>query len=142
MELKRIAKDLGWRLCTPHQVSRVAKVGQRLEMDFARDSGVIEETSDFVFSLYRPGKSEREDEMGMGTCSRADVRLELLKSRHGNVGRQIMMLWAPYSLALVPRGGDLEWKIQKEWAWYDVQADYDQVLAEHQKQNPREPLFG
>lgn len=139
MELKRIAKDLGVAIVSPHQVSRVGKVGQRLEMDFARDSGVIEETSDFVFSLFRPGMNEEDDD-GVGYLRRADVRLELLKSRHGNVGRQVMMLWAPFSLALVPRGGDLEAKVQKEWQLHDVQAVYEDALKEHQSR-PQEKMF-
>jgi KaiC/GvpD/RAD55 family RecA-like ATPase len=127
MELKRLAKDFGTTVLSPHQVSRLGRVGQRLEMDFARDSGVVEETSDFVFSLYRPGEGEEEED----AQRRMDVRLEILKSRHGNVGKQVLMAWAPYSLALVPRGGRMEKSVKAEWILKDAQADYGEVLRFH-----------
>lgn len=125
MELKRLAKDTETVILAPHQVSRLGKVGQRIDMDFARDSGVVEETSDFVFSLFRPGEDKENEE------NRMDVRLEILKSRHGNVGKQVLMLWAPYSLALVPRGGRLEQKVKAEWLMAEAQADYEEVLKMH-----------
>ncbi len=139
MELKRIAKEYELAIIAPHQVSRLAKRGERLDMDFARDSGVVEETSDFVFGLTRPNVEEVDDNE-IDWLRRADTRLELLKSRHGNVGRQILMLWAPYSLALVPRGGEMEWKVQNEWQMHDMQAMYDDVLAMHQNR-PQEKMF-
>jgi KaiC/GvpD/RAD55 family RecA-like ATPase len=139
MELKSIAKEYEMAILAPHQVSRSARRGERLEMDFARDSGVVEETSDFVFGLVRPNVEEVDD-TDLGWIQRADLRLELLKSRHGNVGRQIMMLWAPYSLASVPRGGELEWRVQKEWEMYDLQAMYTDVLAAHQHR-PQKGMF-
>lgn len=127
MELKRLAKDTGAAIVAPHQVSRLSKVGQRIDMDFARDSGVVEETSDFVFSLFRPGENKEDED----SDNQMDVRLEILKSRHGNVGRQVLMLWAPYSLALIPRGGRLEQKVKAEWLMAEAQADYEEVLKMH-----------
>lgn len=128
MELKRLAKDTGAAIIAPHQVSRLGRPGQRLEMDFARDSGVVEETSDFVFSLFRPNEEKEDEDDGY---AQMDVRLEILKSRHGNVGRQVLMLWAPYSLALVPRGGRLEQAVKHEWLMYAMQEDYSEVLRMH-----------
>lgn len=131
MELKHLAKKHGVIVIAPHQVSRAGGRGQRLEMDFARDSGVVEETSDFVFALRRPFDVD-EHEGPKPWQERADVRMELLKSRHGNVGKEVMMMWAPYSLALIPRGDTLERKVQKEWDKQDVQATYENVLHMHQ----------
>ena len=131
MELKHIAKKHGVVIIAPHQVSRAGGRGQRLEMDFARDSGVVEETSDFVFALRKP--FDVDDHEGPKIWQeRADVRMELLKSRHGNVGKEVMMMWAPYSLALIPRGHTLERKVKKEWDKQDVQATYENVLHMHQ----------
>ena len=130
MELKRIAKDTGTVVVTPHQVSREGRVGKRLEMDFARDSGVVEETADFVFSLYRPHQDADEEEVSWR--KRADVRLEILKSRHGNVGKIIPMLWAPYSLALTDAGDSLERMVAKEWEMFDRQLSYEDALQVHQ----------
>ena len=131
MELKHLAKKHNVVVIAPHQVSRAGGRGQRLEMDFARDSGVVEETSDFVFALRRPFDAENDNEP-QSWQERADVRMELLKSRHGNVGKEVMMMWAPYSLALIPRGHDLERKVKKEWGKQDVQASYKDVLSMHQ----------
>lgn len=129
MELKQQAKALGLAIISPHQVSRESKLKQRIDLDAARDSGVVEETSDFVLSVYRlnPEKSEDETE---DAISRARVNIEVLKSRHGNVGRQVVMLWAPYSLAFVPRG-EMEPQIIREWAMYDNQSTYEEVLEVH-----------
>lgn len=129
MELKRFAKELNAAIIAPHQVSRLGKKGERIEMDTARDSGVVEETSDFVFGLFRPG-TDKEDDESEDFRSRAEVRLEVLKSRHGNVGRQVVMVWAPYSLATVPRG-EFDRKVQNEWMLYDSQAMYEDVLEVH-----------
>lgn len=129
MELKHYAKALGMAVVAPHQVSREGRMGQRIEMDFARDSGVVEETSDFVLSVYRLNPEKLEDET-QDAFTRAKVNVEILKSRHGNVGRQIIMLWAPYSLAFVPRGA-LESMVMHEWAMYDTQMTYEEVLEVH-----------
>ena len=127
MELKRLAKDHQMAIIAPHQMSRVARHGQRVDLDTARDSGVVEETSDFVFGLYRPSDDDGE----VDYLRRAEVRLEVLKSRHGNVGRQVSMLWAPYSLALVWRPRKMEVKVATEWAMYDRQASYEDVVKMH-----------
>lgn len=132
MELKALAKELGVAIIVPHQVSRIQKRGEELEMDFARDSGVIEESSDFMFGLYRPSEKRKEEEYdGQDYRVRGDVRLQILKSRHGGVGRQSMLLWAPFSLAFVARGSQYEKRVGEEWLMYDVQASYDQVLESH-----------
>lgn len=104
MELKALSKEFGVPIVVPHQVSRVGKRGERIELDFARDSGVVEETADFAFSLWAPHSKEDRDDPTTGILQRADVRIEILKSRHGGVGRETRMLWAPASLALPPEG--------------------------------------
>lgn len=134
MELKHLAKQHDLVIIAPHQVSRAGGRGQRLEMDFARDSGVVEETSDFVFALRRPFDVDDDEDLGVERTwrERADVRMELLKSRHGNVGKEVMMLWAPYSLALIPRGSELERRVQREWALQNLQSTYEETLLAHQ----------
>ncbi len=132
MELKLIAKQYQTAIIAPHQVSRAGRRGERLEMDFARDSGVVEETSDFVFSMYRP-HDDPTDVQGddLYWKKRAEVRLEILKSRHGNVGKVIPMQWAPYSLALTDLGAEMGKRVQKEWTMYDRQMTYGDVLEVH-----------
>ena len=129
MELKHYAKELGLTVVTPHQVSRISRGQQRIEMDFARDSGVVEETSDFVFSLYRPAVDPDEEDVDLRR--QADVRLEILKSRHGSVGRQVMLYWAPYSLALVSRSDKRERAVLAEWAFQNEHYPYEEVISFH-----------
>ncbi len=134
MALKQIAKDYQTAIIAPHQVSRAGTRGERLEMDFARDSGVVEETSDFVFALHRP-HDVAGDDMVLEVPhwkKRAEVRLEILKSRHGNVGKMVRMQWAPYSLALAGSSDGLERRIEKEWTLYDQHMTYGDVLKVHQ----------
>ena len=134
MELKGLAKETGIPVVVPHQVNRLQKRGGRLDMDFARDSGVIEESADFMVGLRRPNDKEGDESelLNLDYRQRSDVRLELAKSRHGNVGRESMLLWAPYSLGLVPRGDRImEERIEAEWKCYDRQMSYDEVLDVH-----------
>lgn len=135
MELKQIAKANGVAIIAPHQVSRAGRAGQRLELDFARDSGVVEETSDFVFSMFRPEISE--DEMDDASWQqKSEVKIEVLKSRHGAVGRTFTFYWAPYSLALVERDTDpiVTRRIETEWKCQDMEMLYDDVKLIHQGQ--------
>jgi hypothetical protein len=95
----------------------------------ARDSGAVEETSDFVFGLYRPHENRDNDDTELVPWRRrADIRLEVLKSRHGNVGKETWMHWAPYSLAMTQVNTELESRVQKEWAAFDKQMTYEQVI--------------
>ncbi len=101
-------------------------------MDIARDSEVVEENSDFVFSMYRP-HDDPNDQQGdeLFWKKRAEVRLEILKSRHGNVGKMVHMQWAPYSLALTDQGNEMGQRVAKEWTMYDRQMTYGDVLEVH-----------
>lgn len=134
MDLKRIAKEHELVIIAPHQVSRAGRRGERLELGFARDSGVVEETSDFVVSLYKPGERYdiEEEEGGLADWrKRADIRLEILKSRHGSVAKTFLLYWAPYSLAMIARGSRLEGKVENEWTMADMGMLYDEVLRVH-----------
>lgn len=133
MELKAVAKEYGVAIIVPHQVSRGGKRGERLELDFARDSGVVEETADFAMSLWAPHSRDEDQDQPISIQDRADVRLEILKSRHGGKGKETRMLWAPASLAL-PAAGDARMKrlIHKEYEWIDDGLLYDQIKRKHQ----------
>ena len=135
MELKRIAKQHEVVVVAPHQVSRVGRAGERLELDYARDSGVVEETSDFVLSLFKPGQKYVEDEDfdERDWRKRADTRLEVLKSRHGGVGTTVQMYWAPYSLALVERGSWLEPQVEAEYVSESLGLLYEEVARNHRR---------
>jgi hypothetical protein len=95
MQLKAEAKSLSVPIITPAQVNRGAKEGQPLEVDVARDSGVIEETGDFVLSLYRPDQAVGADELT------GALNMQLLKSRHGGKGQSANTRFSYMSLAMV-----------------------------------------
>lgn len=99
MELKGIAKDRRIPFLVPHQVSRRTTYGEEPDISDARDAGTVEETADILLSMWRPDlqKGRRAEEQD-GT-----VMLRVKKSRAGNVGKCEEYIFAPYSLALVPK---------------------------------------
>jgi archaellum biogenesis ATPase FlaH len=101
MHLKAIAKAGRFVIITPSQVNRVAKDGKPIDLDDARDSGAVEETADFMFSLYRPddalnteGEAENNEVSGRVKCG-------VLKSRHGGKGRTFTFQMDMLTLAIV-----------------------------------------
>ena len=114
MMLKEIAKEYRIRILVPGQVSRGNKAGQRPSMDDARDSGAIEETSDFVFTYYRPDMLEA----GSGIVdSRGLVNIYIAKSRHGGTGQEANCIFAPLSTTIVPSDG----KTVSQWEKFAAQ---------------------
>lgn len=97
MSLKAIAKDQRLPIITPHQVSRSAKFGQQFEGDQSRDSGVVEETADFLFGLWSEDQKAGNDDDKTGR-----VKLKIMKSRHGGVNTQASLQFATQCLAMVP----------------------------------------
>jgi KaiC/GvpD/RAD55 family RecA-like ATPase len=99
MELKAVAKEDACVMIVPSQVNRGAEDGKPLTADDARDSGVIEETGDFVMSLFRPDQQVNKDgEMAMQTGA---FNAGVLKSRHGGKGRVFNLKMSLMSLAIV-----------------------------------------
>lgn len=96
MQLKSEAKTHKCVVVAPHQVSRSAQEGKPIEMDDARDSGVVEETADFMFSIYRP-----DDAMDVQRAPSGKLRVEILKSRHGNQGKVCTLQMGLLSLVLL-----------------------------------------
>lgn len=99
MELKAVAKEDAVVMVVPSQVNRGAEDGKPLTADDARDSGVIEETGDFVMSLYRPDQQvNRDGEIAQQT---GVFNAGLLKSRHGGKGRVFNLKMSLMSLVIV-----------------------------------------
>lgn len=105
MELKATAKEIGAATICPSQVNRNSERGKPLSLDASRDSGVIEETGDFVVSLYRPDQAEQPD--GTPLHQDGNVNAQFLKSRHGGVGNTANLRMSLLSLAIVDRSFDL-----------------------------------
>jgi len=100
MQLKADAKAGRFVIISPSQVSRVAKEGKPIDLDDARDAGTIEETADFMFSLYRPDDAMQVEGV-VNQQPTGKVKCGVLKSRHGNKGRQFSFQMDLLTLAVV-----------------------------------------
>lgn len=99
MSLKGAAKKDRVAIVTPHQVNRLAKEGKPIDLDDARDSGVVEETADFMLAIFRP-----DDALQTETDNHAPsgkLKLSVLKSRHGGKDRVFALQMDLLTLAIV-----------------------------------------
>jgi hypothetical protein len=102
MELKAVAKEEDVALICPSQVNRGAEHGKPLSADDARDSGVVDETGDFVLSLFRPDQLVNKDDPNTAQPLQTGAfNVGLLKSRHGGNGRAFHMKMSRLSLVVV-----------------------------------------
>lgn len=116
MQLKSEAKKHELGVVVPAQVNRGAKEGKPIDSDDARDSGVIEETADFLLALWRQDDALDYAHPGMPSWK---LHLKILKSRHGNKDKTFLLQMAPMSLAIVDDGslGSVLAKKECEAAW-------------------------
>lgn len=98
MELKAVGKEDQVAIICPSQVSRNGEDGKPLTLDGARDSGVVEETADFVLSLFRPDQVTNADHSSQ--VQTGAFNAQLLKSRHGGKGRLFTFRLSNLSLAI------------------------------------------
>jgi 5S rRNA maturation endonuclease (ribonuclease M5) len=85
-------------IISPAQVNRMAKEGKPIDMDDARDAGTIEETADFLLSLWRPDDALSPDGLVQPT---GKVKMTVLKSRHGGKDRTYTLVMDLLTLAIV-----------------------------------------
>ena len=120
MNLKALAKcdDPTKRLTiiTPHQVNRLAKEGKPIDLDDARDSGAVEETADFMLSIWKPDEALNSDGEAMPS---GRVRMTLLKSRHGGKGRSFLLTFDQLTLAMVDADTAKGRKAQEHTSMYN-----------------------
>lgn len=101
MELKAVAKEESVAIICPSQVNRGADHGKPLTADDARDSGVVDETGDFVLSLFRPDQLVNpNDPTGALPFQTGAFNVGLLKSRHGGKGRVFNLRMSLMSLVI------------------------------------------
>lgn len=105
MALKAIAKRKRGPLAviSPAQVNRLAKEGKPIDIDDARDSGAIEETADFLLSIWRPDEALVAEAHGTQAPS-GKLAMQILKSRHGGKGRRFNLVMDLLTLAIVDEG--------------------------------------
>ena len=80
-EVKTLAKNQNCVVFLLVQISRKGEGGwEPVSIDMARDSGAIEENSDFIVGLWNPGSKENADDDLKGK-----IRIRLLKNKRGQV---------------------------------------------------------
>lgn len=99
MQLKEEAKRHRLSIIAPHQVNRLAEKGKPLDASDARDSGVVEETADFMLGIFRPADALTTD--GASAMPDGKLRLSLLKSRHGNADNTCSLQMGILSLVVL-----------------------------------------
>ena len=133
MTLKEIAKSERLRMLTPHQVSRSTSHGTEPGLQSGRDSGVVEETADFLLTIWRPdttaGKPMEEQ--------KGDLNMSIAKSRHGGQNWLGHFVFAPLSLAIVPiESGGFVQMARNEYFYRSnfANEDWQHALIRHQVQ--------
>ena len=128
MALKEEAKRHEVHIMTPVQVNRSKKQGEDLELESSRNSGAIEETADFLLAISRPHLSQDLASAGQNGAVGDDLKVQILKSRHGNAGRAAGMYFSAASLAIVD-GSDRRSAIRvaMENAAYNRGESYDEI---------------
>lgn len=131
MEVKAVAKEEFLPFVIPSQVNRGAELGKPLLLQDARDAGTIEETADFIPSLYRPDMVQSRDgtEPLMQTGS---FSAKWLKSRHGGVGKVNNLKLSNLSLAIVDSTFDPKhsMQVEQENSLYRQGIHYDDYLSQ------------
>lgn len=101
MQLKGEAKKFSLSIIAPAQVNRLAKSGKPIDESDARDSGVIEESADMLLGAWR---SDDALDTGDNVTPSGKIHLKILKSRHGNKDRVVLLQMGLMSLVLVEDG--------------------------------------
>lgn len=131
MKLKEVIKEYRLPMIAPHQVSRSARDGEEFQADSARDSGAVEETADFILTMWRP-----EDAAGRSQEERDGiVEYKLAKSRHGSRGRDFKMHWSPVSLVLLPYLDELRVRLTHEATWRNEKPEltWEEIMLMHDR---------
>jgi archaellum biogenesis ATPase FlaH len=129
MTCKEIAKRRNLIIFTPHQVSRSGQDGRPLKASDARDSGVVEETADFLFTLWRPD----DGTVAVGTEPNNRVCVSIEKSRHGGKGRTFNLIFGELSLVIVDSAGPEVRRVENENYLAKRGWDWNKVLEEHRR---------
>jgi replicative DNA helicase len=144
MELKAVAKEELVPIIAPSQVNRTAEAGKPLTLSHARDAGTVEETGDFVLSLYRPELvTEKVDPNTPATAPTGNFNAQLLKSRHGGVGRVFNLRFSPMSLVIVDQlDRKNAMRVSQEVSLANQGVHYDDYRQRLEAQSAQSPIPG
>jgi hypothetical protein len=140
MQLKADAKAGRYVLITPSQVNRGAKEGKAIDLDDARDAGSVEETADFLISLYRPDDGLVNDALAVQNQQPSGiVKGDVLKSRHGNKGKSLNLQMDLLTLAIVDEAHPLSKRAKQHNYDYWRGSTWDELRA--RETAPRQMKF-
>lgn len=98
--LKRVAKAEKLAIVVAMQLSRAGGDGSEpVSVEMLRDSGVLEESVDFLLGAWQPGRAQNLTPMD-ALALRDVLRIRVLKSRKGGDGRQVDLRFQPESRRL------------------------------------------
>jgi KaiC/GvpD/RAD55 family RecA-like ATPase len=131
MELKEVAKEADAAMVVPTQVNRIAKDGTPIEADQMRDSGAIEETADYLLTIWRP-----DDALEFGAKAERSGKLQgsLAKNRRGPKGQRFNLLNALSSLAILDPSDAMACSraaVENQQFWQGK--TYEQIRAQYQQ---------
>lgn len=136
MDLKAVAKEEAVALICPSQVNRGAEHGKPMTADDARDSGVIDETGDFVLSLFRPDQViNKDDPNNPMVPANGGFKVQVLKSRHGGKGRVFDLRMSLMSLVIVDVVFDRKnaARVDQENSLHRQGVHYDDYRTQHEE---------
>jgi hypothetical protein len=132
MAMKELAKQERLRIVSPNQVSRSTMHGSEPGIQSGRDSGVVEETSDFLFSLWRPDTMQgRSIDEHTG-----ELKMAIGKSRHGGGGHVEHFYLAPLTLAIVHNRHVLAANARHELEYRKMGCSWEEALMRHEAGTP------
>lgn len=132
MSLKAIAKEHRVAIIAPHQVSRGTSPGAEPQLDAARDAGVVEETADFLLTLWNTDSQHGKDPAER----KGLVKCRIAKSRHGGVGVIEEFRFAPLTLAMVPMGDMLSGRAKAELDHLLGKMTWEESVYQHKLGDP------
>lgn len=131
---KEVAKEYQTRMIVPHQANRTGELGEPITLEMAKDSAVVEETSDLMLSIYRPEQNIylSEDEMAL---VKGVLKQHVLKSRDGGGGLSLHWQLAPETLAIIPQHDPLFERARKEVDYHHLGMKFWQVVDIYKEQS-------
>lgn len=143
METKAVAKEEHVPIIIPSQVNRGAERGKPLLLQDSRDSGAVEETADYIPSLYRPDQVEDRSKPDEQLPQTGAFHIRWLKSRHGGAGKTNQLKLSNLSLAIVDTTFDMKnsMRVEQENSLARQGMNYADFLANSNEANAQDELL-
>lgn len=127
--LKVFASSTGIPIIAPHQLSRAAELGKEPAIDQGRDSGAIEETGDYVVTMWSLDTIAGAGEEQMS----GDLNMRIGKSRRGGKGKSFKYVRGLLTCAIVPvEEHENVTRVRREAGWAsDSRVTWEDAMEHH-----------